>query len=233
MSVAPERVIRTIAGLRPFRPSGFVVRAEKADDKTIVHNYGHGGAGITLSWGTAHLAALEVQKTGQRESRRSGIRAQWELATTRLLVERGFKVSVYTKDLPPNTTSNIAGGQWFPFTVYDVDCLTPGIRGAVRHRHRVCLQTLPDHGGRLLRRPLDAEFPDSRHPAADQRPDEPHRAAVPHAAGFHGAWPNQASISVSICAAIRHHVHSASDLPGGDAARVAHFRCSGGSSRVP
>ena len=47
------------------------------------------------------------------------------LATARLLVERGFKVSVYTKDLPPNTTSNIAGGQWFPFTVYDVDCLTP------------------------------------------------------------------------------------------------------------
>ena len=35
------------------------------------------------------------------------------------------KVSIYTKDLPPNTTSNIAGGQWFPFTVYDVDCLTP------------------------------------------------------------------------------------------------------------
>ena len=124
VTVAPERVIRTIVGLRPFRPSGFVVRAEKADEKTIVHNYGHGGAGITLSWGTAHLAALEVQKTGQREIAVVGTGAVG-LATARLLVERGFKVSVYTKDLPPNTTSNIAGGQWFPFTVYDVDCLTP------------------------------------------------------------------------------------------------------------
>lgn len=124
VTVAPERVIRTIAGLRPFRPSGFVVRAEPMDGKTVVHNYGHGGGGITLSWGTAHLAALEVQKTGQREVAVLGSGAVG-LATARLLVERGFTVSVYTRDLPPNTTSNIAGGQWFPFTVYDVDHLTP------------------------------------------------------------------------------------------------------------
>jgi len=128
VTVAPERVIRTIVGLRPFRPSGFVVRADKADDKTIVHNYGHGGAGITLSWGTAHLASLEVQKTGHREIAVVGSGAVG-LATARLLVERGYKVSIYTKDLPPNTTSNIAGGQWFPFTVYDVDCLTPEFEG--------------------------------------------------------------------------------------------------------
>src|SRR5256885_17203560 len=54
--VARERVIRSIVGLRPFRPSGFVVRTEKLDAKTLVHNYGHGGAGITLSWGTSQLA---------------------------------------------------------------------------------------------------------------------------------------------------------------------------------
>jgi glycine/D-amino acid oxidase-like deaminating enzyme len=124
VTVSPDRIIRTIVGLRPFRPSGFVVRAEKADDKTIVHNYGHGGAGITLSWGTAHLAELEVKKTGHREVAVVGSGAVG-LATAPLLVERGYKVSVYTKDLPPNTTSNIAGGQWFPFTVYDVDHLTP------------------------------------------------------------------------------------------------------------
>ncbi len=124
VTVAPERVIRSIAGLRPFRPSGFVVRAEPMDGKTVVHNYGHGGAGITLSWGTAHLAALEVQKTGQREVAVVGSGAVG-LAAARLLVERGFRVSMYTRDLPPNTTSNIAGGQWFPFTVYDVDHLTP------------------------------------------------------------------------------------------------------------
>ncbi|MDP8915718.1 MAG: FAD-binding oxidoreductase, partial [Pseudomonadota bacterium] len=47
---------RVIAGLRPFRPSGFVLRAERLGDKALVHNYGHGGGGITLSWGTSELA---------------------------------------------------------------------------------------------------------------------------------------------------------------------------------
>lgn len=124
VNVSPDRVIRTLTGLRPFRPSGFVVRAEALGWKTIVHNYGHGGAGITLSWGTAHLAELEARKTGQREVAIVGAGAVG-LAAARLFTERGYRVSIYTKDLPPDTTSNVAGGQWFPFTVYDVDCLTP------------------------------------------------------------------------------------------------------------
>src|SRR4051812_28731098 len=56
VNVAPERVIRTMAGLRPYRAPGFVVRAEALGDKRLVHNYGHGGAGITLSWGSSRLA---------------------------------------------------------------------------------------------------------------------------------------------------------------------------------
>jgi hypothetical protein len=31
------------------------VRREALGDKALVHNYGHGGAGITLSWGTVAL----------------------------------------------------------------------------------------------------------------------------------------------------------------------------------
>ena len=30
--------------------------AEKLDSKLLVHNYGHGGGGMTLSWGTSDLA---------------------------------------------------------------------------------------------------------------------------------------------------------------------------------
>jgi D-amino-acid oxidase len=43
-------------GLRPVR-SRVRVEAEQADGFTIVHNYGHGGAGVTLSWGCAQDAA--------------------------------------------------------------------------------------------------------------------------------------------------------------------------------
>ncbi|SVE31998.1 uncharacterized protein METZ01_LOCUS484852, partial [marine metagenome] len=52
-----DRVIRTTVGLRPYRPSGFVLRAGKLDDKTIIQNYGHGGSGMSLSWGTGEIAA--------------------------------------------------------------------------------------------------------------------------------------------------------------------------------
>jgi len=116
--VEDNRVVRTIVGLRPYRPSGFVVRAEKLDDTLVIHDYGHGGAGITLSWGTAQLA-LQMGcegHTGPVAVLGSGAVG---LATARLLQEAGFPVTIYTKALPPETTSNIAGGAWFPFLVVD------------------------------------------------------------------------------------------------------------------
>ena len=41
--VDESRVIRTMAGLRPYRRQGFVVRQEQLGEKRLVHNYGHGG----------------------------------------------------------------------------------------------------------------------------------------------------------------------------------------------
>src|SRR5215213_1760528 len=56
VKVSRDRIIREIVGLRPYRAEGFVVQAERVGNKLLVHNYGHGGAGITLSWGTATQA---------------------------------------------------------------------------------------------------------------------------------------------------------------------------------
>ncbi|VVJ17114.1 D-amino-acid oxidase (EC [Amycolatopsis camponoti] len=53
-ALAGAEVLRSLVGLRPFRP---VVRLERKGD--VVHCYGHGGSGITLAWGcAADVAAL-------------------------------------------------------------------------------------------------------------------------------------------------------------------------------
>jgi D-amino-acid oxidase len=55
-------------GLRPFRPAVRLEREAGPDGTTIVHNYGHGGSGVTLSWGCAQdaaalaIAALDGQR---------------------------------------------------------------------------------------------------------------------------------------------------------------------------
>lgn len=125
--VSADRVIRAITGLRPYRPSGFVVRGEKHGDKTIIHNYGHGGAGITLSWGTAQLAVEEGAKTEARDCAVLGCGVVG-LSTARLLQLRGYNPVIYAKEMPPLTTSNVAGGYWDPVTLFDGDRITPQFR---------------------------------------------------------------------------------------------------------
>jgi D-amino-acid oxidase len=46
------KVLGHLVGLRPRR-SGVRLELERIGDRAIVHNYGHGGAGISLSWGCA------------------------------------------------------------------------------------------------------------------------------------------------------------------------------------
>jgi D-amino-acid oxidase len=47
------------------------------------------------------------------------------LSTARLVQEAGFPVTIYAKALPPDTVSNIAGGQWSPFGHYRDSAVTP------------------------------------------------------------------------------------------------------------
>ena len=122
--VSPDREIRTVVGLRPFRPSGFVVKSEKVGEKLVIHNYGHGGAGITLSWGTSQLATALLPAEPVPSVAVLGCGAVG-LAMARLLQDRGLPVTIYASELPPNTTSNIAGGQWFPFGVFEFGKQSP------------------------------------------------------------------------------------------------------------
>jgi D-amino-acid oxidase len=55
------RVLREAVGLRPARPA-VRLEAEARDGGTIVHCYGHGGAGVTLAWGCAEEVAALVER---------------------------------------------------------------------------------------------------------------------------------------------------------------------------
>ena len=105
--VSWDRIIRATVGLRPHRPSGFVLRAEKLDGKLLVHNYGHGGAGMSLSWGTGQMAAeLALEQADRRAAvLGSGVVG---LTTARQLQRRGFDVTIYAATVPPDTTSNMS-----------------------------------------------------------------------------------------------------------------------------
>ena len=113
--VSPDRVIRTTVGLRPFRPAGFRVAAERLDDRTVIHNYGHGGAGISLSWGTGLLATDLAVYHPSRQAAVIGAGAVG-LATARQLQRRGFDVTIYARALPPDTTSNMAYAGFSPLS---------------------------------------------------------------------------------------------------------------------
>jgi glycine/D-amino acid oxidase-like deaminating enzyme len=100
-------------GLRPHRDAGFVLRAEKLDHKTVIHNYGHGGAGISLGWGTGQMASEMALSHIDRRAAVIGCGAVG-LSCARELQRRGFDVTIYTMAVPPETTSNMAFAGFTP-----------------------------------------------------------------------------------------------------------------------
>ena len=113
--VDESRVIRTVAGLRPYRRSGFVVRAEPLGDKRAGPQLrprrrrdhaelGHARSSRPSSGCQGHSGPVAVIGSGVMG-----------LSTARLVQEAGFPVTIYAAALPPDTTSNIAGGQFHPF----------------------------------------------------------------------------------------------------------------------
>jgi len=118
--ISMDAVIRVIVGHRPYRPKGFRVEREQFDDKVVIHNYGHGGGGLSLGWGSSALAVREAADLvpGQVAVIGSGIMG---LCTARLLQDAGWSVTIYTRDVYRHTTSNVAAGEWGPFSTHEDD----------------------------------------------------------------------------------------------------------------
>ncbi|WP_160574004.1 FAD-dependent oxidoreductase [Actinomadura physcomitrii] len=104
-----------VAGIRPYRCGSYRLEAEVASGRFVVHNYGHGGAGITLSWGCAakvqDLVRARVAASHETEAAVLGSGVMGLTAAARLL-DLGLTVTIYANLMFAKTTSYKAGGQW-------------------------------------------------------------------------------------------------------------------------
>lgn len=108
-----DRITRITVCTRPFRAQGPRLDAEQIGSKLVVHNYGHGGSGWSLSWGSSGVAARKAMASGERDIAVVGCGALG-LTSALLLQRAGARVTIYAKDLPPNVRSSLASGVWTP-----------------------------------------------------------------------------------------------------------------------
>jgi glycine/D-amino acid oxidase-like deaminating enzyme len=89
------------------------------------------------------------------------------LATARLVQEAGFPVTIYTAALPPDTTSNVAGGQFHPFAVFRESDVTPEFmtqfsRALDYSWRRYQIMVGDDYGIRWLPTYVETDSPDAK-----------------------------------------------------------------------
>jgi len=163
--ISMDSVIRSIVGHRPYRPGGFNVSSETFDEKTVVHNYGHGGGGISLSWGSSALAVRETlgMKPGDVAVIGSGVMG---LTSARLLQDAGWNVTIYTRNVARHTTSNVAAGEWSPFSVHDPEVSSAAFKSQFNWASRIAHHAYtnlggPDYGIRWLETYTLSELPDA------------------------------------------------------------------------
>ena len=108
-----DRLIDIAVCTRPFRAQGPRLEAERLGRQVVIHNYGHGGSGWSLSWGAAQAAVALALAT--REKRLAVIGAgAIGLTTARVAQRAGLKVRIVCDELPPAVRSSAATGVWSP-----------------------------------------------------------------------------------------------------------------------
>jgi glycine/D-amino acid oxidase-like deaminating enzyme len=108
-----DRLFDITVCLRPFRAAGPRLDTEQVGDVLVVHNYGHGGSGWSLSWGSSTLAVQRALAGGAKDIAVLGCGALG-LTSATLAQRAGARVTIYSRDLLPQTRSSRATGSWTP-----------------------------------------------------------------------------------------------------------------------
>ncbi len=110
---SPAEVFRTTVCLRPFRAAGPRIETETVGRKMVIHNYGHGGSGWSLSWGSA---AEAVGLAMQRSPRKIAVIGAGALGLTAAITAQraGAEVTIYARERFPFVRSARATGSWTP-----------------------------------------------------------------------------------------------------------------------
>jgi len=169
-----DRITRITVCTRPFRAQGPRLDTEQIGAKFVVHNYGHGGSGWSLSWGSSGVAVRKAMASGERDIAVIGCGALG-LTSALLLQRAGARVTIYAKDLPPNVRSSLASGLWTPDSrICLEENATPAFKQLWEQMTRNSFQTYQNFLG-LSGAPV--EFIDqyfvSDEPAAQRRRDVP------------------------------------------------------------
>jgi D-amino-acid oxidase len=110
-----DRIFRITVCLRPFRADGPRLEVERVGDKLVVHNYGHGGSGWSLSWGSADVAIKMALQALDGTKNLAVIGCGAIGLTSAITAQRsGLKVTIYARERPPFVRSCRATGSWTP-----------------------------------------------------------------------------------------------------------------------
>jgi glycine/D-amino acid oxidase-like deaminating enzyme len=113
LRVSLDRLFDYTVCLRPFRAAGPRLDVEEVGGARVVHNYGHGGSGWSLSWGSGAVAVARAMETSPRRIAVVGSGAIG-LTSAILAQHAGAEVTIYARDLLPDARSARATGSWTP-----------------------------------------------------------------------------------------------------------------------
>jgi glycine/D-amino acid oxidase-like deaminating enzyme len=164
----PDRIFRITVCLRPFRAAGPRIDAEPIGRKLVVHNYGHGGSGWSLSWGSAQIAVAKAMADSPREVAVIGAGALG--LTAAITAQRaGAKVTIYAKERFPEVRSARATGSWTPDSrVAMANAVGPDFAAAWSRMTRASYATWQSYVGL----PGDPVSWNDRYTLSDLPPDE-------------------------------------------------------------